>query len=407
MMKCRRITALVLALALSLGFSLPGRTLAKAATVLTDSMEGRDRDYTYSLWKDHGTTSMTINGDGKFECSWENIGNALFREGIKFDCTKKYKEIGDISVEYGVDYQPDGNSYLCIYGWSRDPLIEYYIVESWGTWRPPGAESKGTVKVDGGTYDIYETTRVNQPSIDGNTTFKQYWSVRTSKRTSGTVSVTEHFKAWEKFGMDLGKLYESCLTIEGYQSSGWAEVYLNKVTVGEKSDGSSGGKQDSGNDKSGTENVSGKKTGEGTRYECESMAKSGPYAGSISYPFEGVALYANDDNVSGKIKFSSGIHDFTLRGNSNGSNIARVDLVIGGQTVGTFTLDNSSSGCTIENIAHKTGKRTVKLIVTTDNGTWDAFLDCLIIKDSGLKGIAAVAAKTLAEKLREMFGKGK
>ena len=228
----RKILVVVLSVALALEFPYLGEKDVKAATVVYENIEGRDGDYTYSLWKDTGDTTMTINGNGQFECEWENINNALFREGIKFDCTRKYDEIGNITVEYGVDYQPDGNSYMCIYGWSRDPLIEYYIVDSWGTWRPPGFTSKGKIEVDGGKYDVYETIRENQPSIDGNTTFKQYWSVRTSKRTEGIISVTEHFKAWEKLGLNLGKLYEACLCIEGYQSNGKAKVYLNKVTVG-------------------------------------------------------------------------------------------------------------------------------------------------------------------------------
>jgi len=38
----------------------------KAATVLTENREGRDGDYTYSLWKDYGKTSMTVKGDVKF-----------------------------------------------------------------------------------------------------------------------------------------------------------------------------------------------------------------------------------------------------------------------------------------------------------------------------------------------------
>ena len=386
MKRYRRLIVWILSLTVFIMSSLPNYKNVKAATVIRDSFEGRDGSYTYSLWKDYGTTSMTINGDGKFECSWKDIGNALFREGIKFDCTKKFSEIGDITVEYGVDYQPDGNSYLCVYGWSRDPLIEYYIVDSWGSWRPPGAESKGTVKVDGGTYDIYETTRVNQPSIDGNTTFKQYWSVRTSKRTSGTISVTEHFKAWEKLGMKLGNLYEASLTIEGYQSNGWADVYSNTITIGKVSSGS--------NDSEKTNSVS--DSAIRSEYECEDMVKSGPYAGNISSPFNGAALYANSDSASTTIKFSSKTHDFTLRGASNGTNTARVDLVIGGKTVGSYYLEGNTKEYTIENVSHKTGKQTVELVVTTDDGTWDAFIDCLIIENSNIKKVVIAAAKAVA-----------
>ena len=96
----------------------------QAAEVLYDNTTGTQDGYNYELWKDYGSTSMTLNGGGKFECWWENIGNALFRKGKKFDCTQTYQQIGNISIDYGVDYQPNGNSYLCVYGWTRDPLVE-------------------------------------------------------------------------------------------------------------------------------------------------------------------------------------------------------------------------------------------------------------------------------------------
>jgi len=76
---------------------------------------------------------------------------------------------------------------------------------------------------------VYVTTRVNQPSIDGTATFQQYWSVRTSKRTSGTISVSEHFRQWERMGMQMGKMYEVALTVEGYQSSGSANVMYTRM----------------------------------------------------------------------------------------------------------------------------------------------------------------------------------
>lgn len=212
---------------------------ASAATVLTENKTGTEDGYAYELWKDHGNTSMTLTGGGTFSCEWSNINNCLFRKGKKYDCTQTYDQLGNITIEYGVDYQPNGNSYMCVYGWTRNPLVEYYIVETWGSWRPPGAASAlDTVYADGGTYDIYKTTRVNMPSIDGDTTFDQYWSVRQSKpsangtKIEGTISVSQHFKAWEQVGLKMGKMYEVALNIEGYQSSGKATVYKNNLSVG-------------------------------------------------------------------------------------------------------------------------------------------------------------------------------
>ena len=209
----------------------PATQPTEAALVITENQLGTADGCDYELWKDYGTTEMTLTGEGTFFCNWSDINNALFRAGRKFDCTKTWEEIGTITVDYAADYYPVGNSYLCIYGWTREPLVEYYVVQSWGNWRPPGAEAIATVEIGGSTYDIYETQRVNQPSIDGTQTFRQYWSVRKGKRTEDTVCMTDHFRAWQEQGLELGKLYEVALTVEGYQSSGTANIYRNVLTV--------------------------------------------------------------------------------------------------------------------------------------------------------------------------------
>ncbi len=229
-MKRHGIMHVILSVALSMAMLPIG--LVSAATVITENTTGSEDGYDYELWKDTGTTSMTLTGGGTFSCEWSDINNALFRKGQKFDCTQTYKELGNIQVDYDVDYNPNGNSYLCVYGWTKEPLVEYYIVDSWGTWRPPGATSMGTITVDGGTYDVYHTIRENQPSIIGNTTFDQYWSVRTDKKTSGTISVSQHFAAWEEMGLTMGKMYEVALCVEGYQSSGSATVKQFDILVG-------------------------------------------------------------------------------------------------------------------------------------------------------------------------------
>jgi endo-1,4-beta-xylanase len=174
--------------------------------------------YTSEYWKDQGTGCMLNTADG-FDIDWSNVSNLLARKGIR-------PGSADLVVTFDAEYQPDGNSYLNVYGWMQNPLAEYYIVDSWGNWRPPGATAITTIQSDGGSYEIYRTERMNAPSIEGNKNFPQYWSVRTEKRESGTITVANHFNAWQSNGMTIGRLYEVSFNIEGYMSSGSASVRM-------------------------------------------------------------------------------------------------------------------------------------------------------------------------------------
>ncbi len=211
---------------------------------------GNKDGYDYELWNQDGigSANMDVGSDGAFSCSWSNIENCLFRTGKKLGSTQDYKAYNGMYIDYDVDYEPKGNSYMCVYGWTENgkgeyPTVEYYIVEAWGSWRPPGnATSLGTVEANGNKYDIYRTVRNNQPSIHGTETFYQYWSVRqdnpatnnVKKNISGRISVSKHFEAWEKAGLDMsGKMFEVALNIEGYQSNGSAVVNKNGLVIGE------------------------------------------------------------------------------------------------------------------------------------------------------------------------------
>ena len=207
------------------------------ASAADQQERGNIGGYDYEMWNQNGQGQVSMNPSaGSFTCSWSNIENFLARMGKNFDSQKKnYKELGGITLSYDVEYTPRGNSYMCVYGWTRNPLMEYYIVEGWGDWRPPGdgAERKGNVTLNGNTYDICKTMRYNQPSLDGTATFPQYWSIRQTSGSAnnqtnymkGTISVSKHFEAWEKAGLDMsGTLYEVSLNIEGYRSNGSANV---------------------------------------------------------------------------------------------------------------------------------------------------------------------------------------
>lgn len=211
--------------------------------------------YDYELWNQNYTGTVSWDGEttsgGGFYCKWDNIENILFRKGKKLGSTKSYKEYGGVTVDYEVEYTPKGNSYMCIYGWVENckgqyPTVEYYIVDAWGDWRPPGSnDSLGQFTSDGKTYDIYRTVRDMQPSIHGTETFYQYWSVRTTnsatayqtKTIDGRITVSNHFAEWEKAGLDMsGQMYEVSLNIEGYRSSGEANVKKNVLQMGVSTD---------------------------------------------------------------------------------------------------------------------------------------------------------------------------
>jgi len=216
----------------------------------------------YELWFEGGNNSATFYSDGSFSCSFQNSKDYLCRTGLSFDSTKTHSQIGHMYADFKLVKQNIHNvdySYVGIYGWTRNPLVEFYVVDNWlspsrpGDW--VGNRKHGDFTIDGAQYTVYENTR-NGPSIDGNTTFKQYFSIRKQARDCGTIDITAHFQQWEKLGMTMGKMHEAKVLGEagsnGGGTTGTADFPYAKVYVGNKSSG--GGNDAPANDTPSTNN---------------------------------------------------------------------------------------------------------------------------------------------------------
>ncbi len=213
--------------------------------------KGVSDGYSYEIWIDQtgGSGTMTLGQGATFKAEWSanvSAGNFLARRGLDFGSTKKATDYPYIGMDYEADYRQtgsaNGNSRLCVYGWFQNkglagvPLVEYYIIEDWVDWCPDAAGKM--VTIDGAQYKIFQMDHTGPTINGGSETFKQYFSVRQSKRKSGHITVSDHFKAWADQGWGIGNLYEVALNAEGWQSSGVADI--TKLDVYTDPNGGSG-----------------------------------------------------------------------------------------------------------------------------------------------------------------------
>nr|AQQ74915.1 GH11 Xylanase [uncultured bacterium]AWD75436.1 xylanase [uncultured bacterium] len=224
----------VAALLCSAGLLLAGTS----AYALTSNSTGTHGGYYYSFWKDSGSASMNLLDGGRYQSSWNTTTNNWV--GGKGWNPGSSSRVVNYSGYYGVSNSQ--NSYLALYGWTRSPLIEYYVVESYGSYNPAscsGGVNYGSFQSDGATYDVRRCQRVNAPSIDGTRTFYQFFSVRNPKKgfgnISGTITFANHVNFWRSKGLNLGTHNYQILATEGYRSQGSSDI-----TVGQGS-GSGGG----------------------------------------------------------------------------------------------------------------------------------------------------------------------
>ena len=97
---------------------------------ITDSATGTHNGFYYSFWKDSGDASFGLEAAGRYTSKWTKTNNWVGGKGWNPGGPRVVNYTGSFNVTRAQ------NAYLALYGWTKNPLIEYYVVESYGSYNP-------------------------------------------------------------------------------------------------------------------------------------------------------------------------------------------------------------------------------------------------------------------------------
>lgn len=185
---------------------------APTAAASTHDASGTTNGFYWQFWlaNNVGTGGLTHGSAGNFSVTYNNVQNVVAGKGWGTGSARNIGyNVGSLSGSYNT---------VGIYGWTTNPLIEYYVNE-FGSSYTGNATRVNTVSSDGHTYTFYKHQQVNQPSIIGTATFWQYidnWG-GSSTGSNRTVTMANHINNWRsKGGQGFGAYNYQILAIEAY-----------------------------------------------------------------------------------------------------------------------------------------------------------------------------------------------
>lgn len=170
---------------------------------------------------------LTTVGHTAFQIDWEMQVYGFLHEVGLYDLAIPVDDIRpDVKGRHEHELRniTGGGGYTGLYGWfgkaGTPESIELYINDNWAGEKPNMGDCirLGSIDIDGGTYEIWTRPR------KGNR-FAQFWSNRTTQRTSGEISYAKHFEAWRKLGLPNATLTRLTFAFEvrwGMPGSGTA-----------------------------------------------------------------------------------------------------------------------------------------------------------------------------------------
>jgi endo-1,4-beta-xylanase len=77
-----------------------------------------------SFWNAGGGTVNYQQGSGcSYSVNWQNCNNFVGGKGWNPGSSSR-------TITFSGSWQSSGNAYLAVYGWTTNPLVEYYILEN-------------------------------------------------------------------------------------------------------------------------------------------------------------------------------------------------------------------------------------------------------------------------------------
>lgn len=170
---------------------------------------GSNGGYFWSLYQEGGSANITFpNGGGNFQITYSGVNDVVGGKGWQTGSSR--------TIGYNVGYLSGSYNFVGIYGWTTNPLIEYYVAEKGSM---TGGTSFGSVSSDGHNYSCYKSQRVNAPSIIGTATFWQYKDTWGGAPTGSNqkVSMANHINNWRsRGGQGFGSHNYQILAIEAW-----------------------------------------------------------------------------------------------------------------------------------------------------------------------------------------------
>ncbi|MBR3447360.1 MAG: endo-1,4-beta-xylanase [Oscillospiraceae bacterium] len=177
-----------------------------------------------------GTHRLTLGDYGTFTCEWDGIFNYRAEVGKRFQQYDSFAGIGNLEFTYSGKINIKGNCYYGVHGSFGSDMPQVYIVEGWGSWRPPGGQGMiGKRTANGKTYDYYEGTYYANPAADSSEIVRAVFAVAESSgitqnqecRIIASTDFTRHIRNLAELDSDYSELFNAKLEYAALFADGY------------------------------------------------------------------------------------------------------------------------------------------------------------------------------------------